>query len=325
MINTTLRQLRIFDAVARHLSYTRAARELHLTQPAVSMQIKQLEENTGIALFEQVGKKIYLTEAGKELHHYSSGIAQQLADAEAVLEELKGVKRGKLNISVVSTAKYFAPYLLALFSKRYQQVTVNLEVTNRESLLAHLAANERDMVIMGVPPREQDFIAEPFMENPLVVIAPYDHPLTRQRRIPLERLQQETFLIREPGSGTRIAMERFFAEHHIHVITGMEMNSNEAIKQGVQAGLGLGIVSVHTVALEMEVQRLAVLDVAHMPIIRNWYLVHRKDKRLSPVAQAFKAFVLNEAKQLLESQLNHGMMQLPQRTKSKPALKAVRR
>lgn len=325
MINTSLRQLRIFDAVVRHLSYTRAARELHLTQPAVSMQIKQLEENTGIALFEQVGKKIYLTEAGKELHHYSSGIAHLLAEAETVLEELKGIKRGKLTISVVSTAKYFAPYLLALFSKRYPQVTVNLEVTNRESLLAHLAANDRDMVIMGVPPPQQDFVAEPFMENPLVVIAPYNHPLTQQRAIPLERLQQETFLIREPGSGTRIAMERFFAEHHIHVITGMEMNSNEAIKQGVQAGLGLGIVSVHTVALEMEVQRLAVLDVAHMPIIRNWYLVHRKDKRLSPVAQAFKAFVLNEAKQLLESQLNHGMMQLPQRTKNKPLLKAVRR
>lgn len=323
MINTSLRQLRIFDAVARHLSYTRAAKEMYLTQPAVSMQIKQLEENLGIALFEQVGKKIYLTEAGKELHHYSSGIAHQLAEAEAVLEELKGIKRGKLTVSVVSTAKYFAPYLLALFSKRYQQVTVNLEVTNRESLLAHLAANDRDMVIMGVPPPQQDFVAEPFMENPLVVIAPYNHPLTQQRAIPLERLQQETFLIREPGSGTRIAMERFFSEHKVQMITGMEMNSNEAIKQGVQAGLGLGIVSVHTVALEMEVQRLAVLDVAHMPVIRHWYIVHRKDKRLSPVAQAFKSFVLKEARQLLELQLNHDPVRLVPRKAARPRLKAV--
>lgn len=305
-MNTTLRQLRIFDAVARHLSYTRAATEMCLTQPAVSMQIKQLEENLGIALFEQAGKRICLTEAGKEFHHYSIGVTQNLADAESALEELKGVKRGKLNISVVSTAKYFAPYLLAVFNKRYTGVKVNLEVTNREALLAHLAANDRDMVIMGVPPRQQDFAAVPFMENPLVVIAPYNHPLTREHNIPLQRLQQETFLIREPGSGTRIAMERFFAEQNIHVVTGMEMNSNEAIKQAVLAGLGLGIVSVHTVGLEMEVKRLAILDVASLPIIRHWYLVHRKDKRLSPVARAFKEFILHEAKDLIESLSNHG-------------------
>lgn len=305
-MNITLRQLRIFDAVARHLSYTRAAKEMCLTQPAVSMQIKQLEENLGITLLEQAGKRIFLTEAGKEFHHYSLGITQNLADAESALEELKGVKRGKLTISVVSTAKYFAPYLLAVFSKRYAGVKVNLEVTNREALLVHLAANDRDMVIMGVPPHQQDFAAVPFMENPLVVIAPYDHPLTRERDIPLQRLQEETFLIREPGSGTRIAMERFFAEQNIHVVTGMEMNSNEAIKQAVLAGLGLGIVSVHTVALEMEVKRLAILDVASLPIIRHWYLVHRKDKRLSPVARAFKDFVLHEAKDLIESLTKHG-------------------
>ncbi len=305
-MNITLRQLHIFDAVARHLSYTRAAAEMCLTQPAVSMQIKQLEENLGITLLEQAGKRIFLTEAGKEFHHYSLGVTQNLADAESALEELKGVKRGKLNISVVSTAKYFAPYLLAVFSKRYVGVKVNLEVTNRESLLVHLAANDRDMVIMGVPPHQQDFVAEPFMENPLVVIAPYDHPLTRERDIPLQRLQEETFLVREPGSGTHIAMERFFAEQNIHVVTGMEMNSNEAIKQAVLAGLGLGMVSVHTVGLEMEVKRLAILDVASLPIIRHWYLVHRKDKRLSPVARAFKDFVLHEAKGLIEALTKHG-------------------
>lgn len=305
-MNITLRQLHIFDAVARHLSYTQAAAEMCLTQPAVSMQIKQLEENLGITLLEQAGKRIFLTEAGKEFHHYSLGVTQNLADAESALEELKGVKRGKLNISVVSTAKYFAPYLLAVFSKRYVGVKVNLEVTNRESLLVHLAANDRDMVIMGIPPHQQDFVAEPFMENPLVVIAPYDHPLTRERDIPLQRLQEETFLVREPGSGTRIAMERFFAEQNIHVVTGMEMNSNEAIKQAVLAGLGLGMVSVHTVGLEMEVKRLAILDVASLPIIRHWYLVHRKDKRLSPVARAFKDFVLHEAKGLIEALTKHG-------------------
>lgn len=299
MKNTSLRQLKIFESVARHLSYTRAAKELHLTQPAVSMQITQLENAAGLALFEQLGKRIFLTEAGRELYHYSRNIAQQLAEAETVLQELKGVNRGRINISVASTANYFAPQLLAIFSKRFETVTVSLDVTNRETLVRQLASNEKDMVIMGLPPESQDLIAEVFMENPLVVIAPPQHPLTLERKIPLQRLQQEIFLVREQGSGTRIAMERFCAEQGIRLTTGMEMNSNEAIKQAVQAGLGLGIVSIHTVALELEVRRLAVLDVESMPIMRHWYIVHRQGKRLSPIALAFKEFILCEAKQLL--------------------------
>lgn len=301
MKNTTLRQLRIFEAVARHLSYTRAAQELYLTQPAISMQIKQLENNIGLPLFEQLGKRIYLTEAGRELHHYGRHITQQLAEAEAVLSELKGITRGRLNISVVSTAKHFAPYLLAIFSKRFEGTTVSLNVTNRETLLRQMMSNERDMVIMGVPPKQDDIIAEPFMENPLVVIAPCDHSLCGQRNIPLTRLQQETFLMREQGSGTRIAMERHFTEQDVTLTSRMEMNSNEAIKQGVQAGLGLGIVSRHTIDLEVEVDRLAILDVALFPIIRHWYLVHQRNKRLSPVAQALKEFILSEAKDLLDN------------------------
>jgi DNA-binding transcriptional LysR family regulator len=301
MKNTTLRQLKVFEAVARHLSYTRAAQELYLTQPAVSMQIKQLEESVGLPLFEQLGKRSYLTEAGNELYHYSRSIAQQLAEAETVLGALKGVKRGRINISVASTANYFAPQLLATFSKRFETVTVSLDVTNRETLLRQLATNEKDMVIMGLPPRERGLVAEVFMENPLVVIAPPGHPLTRQRNIPLARLQQETFLVREQGSGTRIAMERFFEEQTIQLTTGMEMNSNEAIKQAVQAGLGLGIVSIHTLALELEVKRLSVLAVESFPIMRHWYIVHRADKRLSPIAQAFKDFILQEAAHLLKN------------------------
>lgn len=299
MKNTTLRQLRVFEAVARHLSYTRASEELFLTQPAVSMQIKQLEGSVGLPLFEQIGKRIYLTEAGGELYHYSRTIAQQLAEAETVLEELKGIKRGRINISVASTANYFAPQLLAIFSKRFETVTVSLDVTNRETLVRQLATNEKDMVIMGLPPRGTDLVAEVFMENPLVVIAPPNHPLTQENKIPLARLQQETFLVREQGSGTRIAMERFFTQKNIRITTGMEMNSNEAIKQAVQAGLGLGIVSIHTVALELEVKRLTVLNVESLPIMRHWYIVHRQGKRLSPIAQAFKDFILSEAEQLL--------------------------
>jgi DNA-binding transcriptional LysR family regulator len=299
MLHLTFRQLSVFEAVARNLSFSRAAQELHLSQPAVSMQIKQLEENVGISLFEQLGKKIFLTEAGRELYHYSRVIAQQLNEVEAVLSELKGLKRGKLKISVASTANYFAPQLLATFSQRLPTVTVSLDVTNRQALLQQLANNEMDMAIMGQPPDGLDLVAESFMDNPLVVIAPVNHPLVRKKSIPLARMQEETFLMREEGSGTRIAMERYFEAHGVRINTGMEMSSTEAIKQAVQAGLGLGVVSLNTVELELEAKRLKVLDVAGLPIRRHWYIVHRKDKRLSAASLAFKNFMLDEAATLM--------------------------
>ena len=299
MLHLTFRQLSVFEAVARNLSFSRAANELHLTQPAVSMQVKQLEENVGTALFEQLGKKIYLTEAGHELSHYSRMIAQQLSEVEAVLSELKGLKRGKLKISVASTANYFAPQLLATFTRRFPTVTVSLNVTNRQALLQQLANNEMDMAIMGQPPEGLDLVAESFMENPLVVISPVGHALTKKKSIPLARLEQETFLIREEGSGTRIAMTRFFKAHDVQLHTGMEMSSTEAIKQAVQAGLGLGVVSLHTVELELEARRLKVLDVKDFPLRRHWYIVHRKDKRLTASALAFKNFLIDEANAVL--------------------------
>jgi DNA-binding transcriptional LysR family regulator len=298
-MNVTFRQLKIFEAVARHLSYTRAAQELFLTQPAVSMQIKQLEESASLPLFEQIGKKIYLTEAGRELHHYCRSINQQLSELESVLGELKGLKRGRLSISVASTANYFAPQLLAQFRQRYANVALSLDVTNRESLLQQLANNEVDMVIMGQPPAGLELVAESFAENPLVVIASPTHPLAKTKNIPLNRLQKETFLVREQGSGTRIAMERFFAQKGIELTTGTEMSSNEAIKQAVQAEMGLGIVSLHTVGLELATKKLQVLSVESFPILRHWYVVHRKDKRLSAIAEAFKAFLLHDAINLL--------------------------
>jgi len=301
MLHVTLRQLQVLEAVARHLSFSRAAEELHLTQPAVSMQIKQLEEGVGLPLFEQIGKKIFLTDAGNEIYYYSRSIAQQLAEAEAVLNEMKGLKRGKLNISVVSTANYFAPQLLALFCQRNQSVTLSLNVINREVLINQLAHNEMDLGVMGLPPDGLDIDAEPFMENPLVVIAPPGHPLARERKIQLPRLAQETFIVREQGSGTRSAMERFFVEHNLKLSTGMEMSTNEAIKQAVQAGMGLGVVSIHTITLELETKRLVVLDVESFPILRHWYVVHRKGKRLSVVAQAFKEFLLQEAAQVMQT------------------------
>ncbi len=294
-MNLTFRQLRVFEAVARHLSYTRAAKELFLSQPAVSMQVKQLEENLGLPLFEQLGKKIYLTEAGREFYLYSRTIAEQLQEAEEVLAELKGAGRGHLRISVASTANYFATRLLARFSRRFPGVSFSLTVTNRETLLRQLEENECDLVIMGKPPEGADLETTGFMENPLVVIAAPDHPLVGEGQVPMERLQQEVFVVREPGSGTRIAMERFFHDQGVTLNTGMEMSSNEAIKQAVEAGLGLGIVSIHTLELELETGRLVTLDAEGFPILRHWYVVHRSGKRLLPAARAFRDFVLTEA------------------------------
>lgn len=299
MFHVTLRQLKVFESVARHLSYSRAAEELHLTQPAVSMQIKQLEDNISLPLFEQLGKKIYLTDAGHELYQYSRAIAQQLSDMEVALEELKGMERGKLNIAVVTTANYFAPHLLAKFCQRYQGVTVSLNVSNRETVLRQLADNLIDLAIMGQPPENLDIESESFMENPLVVVAPPDHPLCQEHDIPVKRLANETFLVRESGSGTRSAMERFFAAHEIKIKKGMETDTTEAIKQAVQAGMGLGIMSRHTVELELETKRLKILDVQGFPIVRFWHVVNRKNKRLSSIANAFKDFLLKEAEKLM--------------------------
>ncbi|WP_333843877.1 LysR family transcriptional regulator [Pelomicrobium sp.] len=301
MLHVTLRQLRVFESVARHLSFSRAAEELFLSQPAVSMQIKQLENQVGLPLFEQIGKKIYLTEAGKELYHYSRAVAQQLSDMEHALNELKGLERGRLAIAVVSTANFFAPQLLARFVQQHPGVQVSLSVVNRETVLRQLAENEIDLAIMGLPPEGLDVRWQPFMENPLVVIAPPNHPLTREKRIPMKRLAEEVFVIREPGSGTRGAMERFFAEHRVQLKTSMQMGTNEAIKQAVQAGMGLGVVSYHTIELELETKRLKVLDVVGFPIRRNWYLVHRQQKRLSKVAEAFREFLLKQAERLMQS------------------------
>ena len=307
-MNLTLRQLKIFEAVARHLSFTSASKELHLTQPAVSMQVKQLEEEVGLPLFEQVGKKIFLTDAGQELRRYAGSILGMLAEASLVFDEMRGLERGRLRIAVASTANYFVPQLLASFCQRHPKVQVSLDVTNRQRLLEALSANETDLVIMGKPPSTMELVAESFMDNPLVVIAPPGHPLAREKRIPLERLQGETFLVREKGSGTRSAMERFFVEHGISLSSAMEMSSSEAIKQGVEAGLGFGLLSLHTLEMELALKRLVILDVDKLPILRKWYIMHRAGKRLSAVAQSFKGFVLTEAVHILN------LPQLPSRT-----------
>jgi DNA-binding transcriptional LysR family regulator len=295
----TLRQFRVFEAVASRLSFTQAAKALHLSQPAVSMQVKLMEEQVGLPLFEQIGKQIYLTEAGQEIYHYSRAIGQLLSEAEEVINELKGAHRGRLTISVASTANYFVPTLLGIFHERFPDVTVSLDVTNRETLLKQLEENEVDLVVMGQPPKEMNLEAGAFMDNPLVVIAPPDHPLAQEKNIPMSRMEDEVFLTRERGSGTRSAVERFFNQHGVQLNTGMEIASNEAIKQSVQAGLGLGLLSRDTLEMELALNKLVILDVEDFPILRHWYVMHRKGKRLSTVAQAFKQFLLEEANTLL--------------------------
>jgi DNA-binding transcriptional LysR family regulator len=299
MRHVSLRQLRVFEAVARHLSFSRAAAELHLTQPAVSMQVKSLEQEAGLPLVEQIGKKIHLTEAGRELQARAHAIDRELRAAEEALDAMRGLSHGKLTIALVSTAKYFAPPLLGRFLKQHPGVTLKLAVDNREAVLAQLAGNAVDFAIMGRPPQNLDTVAEPFAQNPHVIIATPNHPLAAQRRIPLARLAQETFIVREPGSGTRGLLERLFAEHKLPLNVSMEMASNETIKQAVLAEMGVSLLSLHTIELELATKRLVALDVVGLPIVRSWYIVHLAQKRLSPLAQSLRGFLLTEAGKLL--------------------------
>jgi len=295
----TLKQLRIFEAVAKHQSYTLASKSLFLTQPAISMQIKQLEEYVGLALFERLGKQVQLTTAGQELLQYAESIRQQLDEAHTVLQELKGLKRGRLHLTMASTANYFAPQLIAAFKHEYPNVDINLDVTNRSGLVHAVEHNLTDMAIMGQPPKGHQLTGIPFMDNPLVVIAAPNHPLAHGKHISLSELADAHFIVREADSGTRMAAERFFAEHQLELIPGMEMNRSEAIKQAVMAELGLGIVSLHTIDMELALKRLVVLDVEDFPIMRQWYIVHREGKRFAAIPEAFKDFTISHAESLL--------------------------
>jgi LysR family transcriptional regulator, low CO2-responsive transcriptional regulator len=298
--HATLRQLKVFEAVARALSFSRAAAELHLTQPAVSMQVKSLEQQVGLPLFEQVGKKIFLTDAGRELYQRSHAVLHELQNAEEALDAMRGLSQGRLNIALVSTAKYFAPPLLARFLKMHPGVTLKLAVDNRAAVLAQLTDNAVDFAIMGRPPHDLDTVAEAFAPHPHVIIAPPDHPLADKRRIALERIATDTFILREPGSGTRGLLERLFADHKLPLNVSMEMASNESIKQAVLAGMGISLLSLHTIGLELASGKLIILDVVGLPIVRSWLVVHLAAKRLSPIAQALKAFLLTEGGKLLQ-------------------------
>ena len=299
MKHATLRQLKVFEAVARLLSFSRAAEELHLTQPAVSTQVKKLEDHAGLALFEQFGKKIYLTPAGAELLDISRGIIQQFELAESAMTQFKGVSGGKLNVAVISAGDYFFPRLLVEFIGRHQGVVLNFAVHNREGLLSQMAANLTDLAIMVRPPVDADMVAEAFAPHPYVIVAPPAHALVGESAIRVERLLREPFIVRERGSDTWQSMQDGFGAHIDRLNIAMQIKSTETIKQAVIAGMGLAFLSRHTIAQELRTGSLKVLDVRGFPLMLNWYVVQRRHTRLPPVAQAFKDFLVNEGASLI--------------------------
>ena len=306
MKNATLRQLKVFEAVARLLSFSRAAEELHLTQPAVSTQVKKLQEHAGLPLFEQLGKKIHLTPAGVEMLHASRVIIAQFQQVEDTMTQFKGVSGGTLNVAVISAGDYFFPKLLVQFAGLHPGVTLNFNVVNREELLQQLADNVTDLAIMVRPPQDLDTVNEPFAPHPYVIVAPPDHPLAGRRRVPVSRLAREPFVVRETGSDTWNSMAEAFGEHMAELNIAMKIRSTETIKQAVIAGMGVSFLSAHTIARELQARSLAVLDVQGFPMMAHWYAVHRRHKRLPPVAQAFRKFLLEDAAALIEPTLGPG-------------------
>jgi DNA-binding transcriptional LysR family regulator len=295
----TIRQLQIFATAAAQLSFARASEQLHLTQAAVSLQVKQLEDLVGLALFERRGRKVHLTEAGEHLVRYARVILDALRDADTAISALKGMRGGRIAVGAVSTAKYFAPALIARFRQRYPDVRVALSINNREVIVRELERNEIDLAIMGTPPQRIETVSVPFADHPLVVIAPPTHPRARERAIPFEALAGERFLVREQGSGTRSSMERFFGERGFAPKIDSVMNSNETIKQAVMAGMGVAFISRHTIGLELATGRLCVLDVEGLPLMRRWYVVQRAGRFVSPATAAFVRFVVENAPALL--------------------------
>ena len=298
MIQATLHQLRVFEATARHSSFTKAAEELFITQPTVSTQVKQLTKAVGLPLFEQIGKRLFLTEAGQELLFTCQEIFNKLDNFQMKVADIKGTRQGKLTLAVITTAKYFVPRLLGAFCQQYPGIDIALQVTNHQKLQERMLNNEDDLYILSQPPEEVELCSQSFLENPLVVVARRDHPLVGQKNLPLECLNHQPFIMRESGSGTRQAVQKLFNLHDIKVKVRLELGSNEAIKQAISGGLGISVLSKHTLISEGENGELAILDVEQFPIQRNWYVCYLAGKQLSVIADAFLKYLL-EASQTI--------------------------
>ena len=301
MRNYTLKQIQTFIEVAHEKSVSKAAERLFVTQPAVSMQLRQLEDAFGLALIEPLGRNIQLTGAGQEFLMHAIAAMARFKDLEAVMAEHVGMKKGRIDLAIVSTAKYFVPMLLVRFSKLLPDIEVRLSIDNRENILGMLSRSEIDLVIMGRAPVTLDCEATAFASNPLAIVCAPDHPLSRRKRLPFDVLKDCEFVVREQGSGTRAAMERLFGQHEIPLKVAMEMPSNETIKQAVMAGMGLSFLSLRTVRHELAAGHLALVDVIGLPIVGHWYVTHLRQKKLSPAAKAFKAFLIEQGGPLIDS------------------------
>ncbi|MGK7884421.1 MAG: LysR substrate-binding domain-containing protein [Crocosphaera sp.] len=295
MIQATLHQLKVFEATARHGSFTRAAEELFITQPTVSSQIKQLTKTIGLPLFEQIGKRLYLTEAGQELLKTCQEIFERLDNFEMKVADLKGTRQGQLRLGVITTAKYFIPRILGSFCQQYPGIDVSLKVTNHQQIQRRMLENEDDLYIVSNPPEALDLCTQAFLDNPLVVVALKTHPLANKTNIPITALDGEQFIMREQGSGTRRAVQNLFDKHKVSVPVRLELGSNEAIKQAIAGGLGISVLSQHTLISEGIDSELTVLDVEHFPIKRRWYVAYLGGKQLSVITKAFLDYLLEES------------------------------
>lgn len=297
--NVSARQLRIFEVAAHTLSFSRTAEQVFLTQPAVSMQIKLLEQDIGADLFVRDGKKLALTDAGREFLRHARIILGQLRLAEESLAALSGSLRGQFHLGVVSTAHYFAPQLLAAFSKLYPGVTLKLTVESRARILEMLNDYQIDLAIAGYPPSESEIEAEAFARHPHCIVCTPDHPFAEQRGISWSTLRNEPFIFRELGSATRQFFEHLLQSQSVQVNVTMELSGNETIKQAVMCGMGISFLSAHSFQVELEAKRLAILDVEGMPKTVDWYLLHRRERTLAGINAAFREFLLTEGHSLV--------------------------
>ena len=308
MKNATFRQLRVFNEVARQLSFVRAAENLHLTPPAVTMQIKELESQVGMPLFDRSGKKVSLTTTGEYMVVYARKILALLKDAEDASARLQRAEIGLLTVGMVSTAEYFMMRMLSDFRERHAGVDIRVCTGNREQLVKMLQNNEVDIAVMGQPPTELQTRTEPFAAHPLVFVAASDHPLMQREQLTADDLRPYEFIVREQGSGTRVAMQKFFTDHRVEPRLQMQVNSNETLKQAVMAGLGLGFVSLHTIGSELDHGQIAILEVQSTPVFRVWNMVHTLSKVLSPAAEAFRYEILENGEQFLAMKFGHHLV-----------------
>ncbi len=308
MKNATFRQLRVFNEVARQLSFVRAAENLHLTPPAVTMQIKELESQVGMPLFDRSGKKVSLTTTGEYMVVYARKILALLKDAEDASARLQRAEIGLLTVGMVSTAEYFMMRMLSDFRERHAGVDIRVCTGNREQLVKMLQNNEVDIAVMGQPPTELQTRTEPFAAHPLVFVAASDHPLVEREQLTADDLRPYEFIVREQGSGTRVAMQKFFTDHRVEPRLQMQVNSNETLKQAVMAGLGLGFVSLHTIGSELDHGQIAILEVQSTPVFRVWNMVHTLSKVLSPAAEAFRYEILENGEQFLATKFGHHLV-----------------